>query len=326
MKNKIFTAIICLVLVVASVFTTLQVSNVYNFRKELVDVIERDCVNKFSDSQPIEIKKVVDIIDLNDTVITVCTVLEKYENQDKILVAFFDKTNPYFSLEDIWVLTDYKNTNGYFNVQHQYISDDSIFISFSRSNKIKVRKENYTYKDYKIYAYNKEENYTLRYRVSNKIEYPICMKYYDHGFGSYNRTNVVSFFIDKDNVLYIATKKKNQYDDYDHEAKIENSKDFEEVYKNMKISKIKLENYMAEDIYNQILLISKYLLWFTESDGMSIKMGDCEFFTSVQDYYDETDSYDYSNENKLFYAQCELFELLDKYFTDEDINIKFGER
>ena len=59
MKKKIITAIICLALVVATVFATLHISSIYNYRKELVDVIERDYVNKFSDSQPIEIKKVV---------------------------------------------------------------------------------------------------------------------------------------------------------------------------------------------------------------------------------------------------------------------------
>ena len=59
MKKKIITAIICLALVVATVSATLHISSIYNYRKELVDVIERDYVNKFSDSQPIEIKKVV---------------------------------------------------------------------------------------------------------------------------------------------------------------------------------------------------------------------------------------------------------------------------
>ena len=151
------------------------------------------------------------------------------------------------------------------------------------------------------------------------------MKYYDYGLASYDSTNVVSLFVDKDNVLYVATTKKNQYDDYDLDAKIENSKDFENAFKNLKITKKQLDKQMVEEIYNSFLNISGCMYWASDSDDMDIRIGDLEFFTTVSDYYDDYDSED-SYINSAYMAQSGLFELLNQYFTYEDVNIKFGER
>ena len=131
MKKKIITAIICLVLVVASVFTTLQVSNVYNFRKELIGVIERE--------RPYSIEKIVDVIEFDDTVITVFTGgVNKYVANIGIFIAFFDNNYPDYTLKDVWEMDKYKDTKNFSNVQHKYISDDSIFLTFSKSRKEKI--------------------------------------------------------------------------------------------------------------------------------------------------------------------------------------------
>lgn len=340
MKKKIFTLVICFVLIIATVFTTLHISNVYDFRKELIGVIERDSVNfsNYSYEFPATFNRFIDIIELDNYILSVCTVKENHTNEDIIFVAFIKKTKPGYLLEELWCIDkeiyndkEYMNPNSDLAISYTFnnlikLSKGTFFASFLKTKDVSEREEEFSYCDYSIKAFGKSIDVTLKYRVSKNVEYPIQVSYLDD-VDYKNNTQFISCFIDENNIMYVATHKTR--DGYEPEVYTgayspiplcKNVQEFRKYYGFAKISEKKLESSKVDELYNRLLEATEFSGYSWHIDEAYVSLG-CSNSFCFPNPKNPTGSYGGTSLDNTTNIS-EIFDLINEYLDDKSAEFK----